>query len=133
MVKMAESKFTISEERQRQLQLSIEETVTMQLQAHPKYSKAVGDAVHSGNKLILDYHSHKNEPEKYCVSIRKEPENSGLQILGQNNIGEELAHIKFGASKDECKSLMSILAEELKKFYNLEYIPTMYFQGEPLR
>ena len=129
---MVESKPIISEERRRQLQLSIEGIVTMQLQAHPKYSKAVSDAVNSGNKLILDYHSHKNEPEKYCVSIRKEPENSGLQILGQNNMGEELAHLRFGANKDECKPLMSILAEELKKFYKLEYILAMYFQGELL-
>ncbi len=103
-----------------------ESLVAVTLQQHEKYTEAVRNAVEAGRTLILDYHSG-HMPGKFCVAIRSAVDGAGRKAF------EELAHIKgAGTTEEECGSLMSVLAEQVRAYYKLDYKPHIYLEGKPL-
>lgn len=98
---------------------------------HPRYGPNMAEAVRERTPLVLDYHSH-HPSEGFCCSIRARKPNP-LQILGQPEDLQELAHIKgVGGTAADCVPLMTRFGEALQARYGLEARPRIYLNGRPV-
>ena len=100
------------------------------IEKHASYGPALLDAAKSGQRLILNYHTHGG-PTGYCVSIGVKKANP-LAFLGQAEPMQELAHIK-GVGKEEAqgRAMMTEFGAELMAHYGLKEAPLFYLNGSP--
>ncbi len=98
---------------------------------HPRFGPQVAEAVRLGRRLILNYHHH-GDPTTWCVAVCVSGADSPLRIFGQEEVLEELAHIR-GFGRDEAEGLDRCLdlGRALQEFHGLEELPELYLQGRP--
>lgn len=105
--------------------IELKNLVAEKLQQHEGYARALRHAVDTNRKLILNYHGG-HDPDKFCVSIL-------AAVDSTESVAEELVHVKgIGNYEEEGNPVTSMLAEVLKDFYGLDYLPERRLSGVPL-
>jgi hypothetical protein len=100
------------------------------IETHPSYSVNVRNAAKSGDRFILNYHTHGPE-HGYCVSICTRIES--MAAMGLDVPLHELCHIRGIAKEEEdSEPLMTVLGLRLREHYDLKEEPRIFLNGKPV-
>lgn len=100
------------------------------IEAHPRYSVLMKNAVAAQERLILNYHTH-GAGQPYCVSVGVY--DGAIALLELRGEYREIAHIRgIGKEASDCEPLMSAFAALLRERYQLRQAPEIELDGRPL-
>lgn len=103
--------------------------VLNKIEAHPRYSVLLRNAVAAQEQLVLNYHTH-GAGQPYCVSVGVY--DGAIAMLDLRGEYREIAHIRgIGQTESECEPLMGAFSELLQERLQLRATPRIELNGQP--